>query len=73
MSPQTVTFKVDDMHCDSCPKLIKMDLEDRPGVTNVDASLDTKLVSVVYDPAQSSVTDLVNIIKSSGYTAIIQS
>jgi len=65
----TATFKVDDMHCPSCPRLIQMDLEDKPGVVAVNASLDTKLVIVEYDPTNISVPELVESIKESGYTA----
>lgn len=70
MSTQTITFKVADMHCPSCPRLIQMDLEDKPGVVAVNASLDTKLVVVEYDPANVSPADLVATIKQSGYTAV---
>jgi copper chaperone CopZ len=69
MSTQTITFKVDDMHCPSCPRLIQMDLEDKPGVVAVNASLDTKLVVVEFDPTQVTADDLVGTIKDSGYTA----
>jgi len=69
MNTQTTTFKVSDMHCPSCPRLIQMDLEDKPGVVAVNASLDTKLVVVEYDPASITINDLINTIKDSGYVA----
>lgn len=69
MDIQTVTFKVDDMHCPSCPRLITLDLQDKPGVVAVNANLDTKLVVVEYDPNNISVPELVDSIKDSGYTA----
>ena len=69
MNTQTTTFKVSDMHCSSCPRLIQMDLEDKPGVVAVNASLDTKLVVVEYDPASITINDLINTIKDSGYVA----
>jgi len=69
MNTKTVTFKVSGMHCPSCPRLIQMDLEDKPGVVAVNASLDTKLVVVEFDPNQNSVDDLIATIKESGYTA----
>lgn len=69
MTTQTTTFKVSDMHCPSCPRLIQMDLEDKPGVVAVNASLDTKLVVVEYDPTSISIPEIINSIKDSGYTA----
>lgn len=59
------------MHCPSCPRVIKMDLEEAPGVTSVIASLDTKSVIVEYDPSIQTPQSLIGIIKTSGYTAII--
>jgi copper chaperone CopZ len=66
---QTITFQVNDMHCPSCPRLIQMDLEDHPGVVAASATLETKLVVVEYDPNAVSITDLIQVIKDSGYTA----
>jgi copper chaperone CopZ len=48
-----------------------MDLEDKPGVVAVNASLDTKLVVVEYDPSNISVPELISSIKDSGYTATL--
>ena len=69
MQTQTITFKVDDMHCPSCPRLIQMDLEDKVGVLAVNANLDTKLVVVEYDPANITVEQLVDSIRESGYSS----
>ncbi len=71
MNTNTITFKVNDMHCASCPRLIQMDLEDKPGVIAVNANLETKLVVVEYDPVNLSVLELIQTIKDSGYTATI--
>ena len=68
MSQQTITFLVNDMHCSSCPKLIKMTLEELPGVSAVEASLESKKVTVAYDPVLVPVDKLVQSIKDDGYT-----
>jgi len=68
---QTITFKVNDMHCSSCPRLIQLDLEDKPGVVTVNANLDTKLVVVEYDQTNISIPELIETIKNSGYTATL--
>lgn len=65
------TFLVSDMHCESCPKVIAMDLEDTPGVATVNASLQTKKVDVEFDPTLTSPDKLIEVIKTSGYTATI--
>lgn len=69
MNTQTVTFKVADMHCPSCPRLIQLDLQELPGVVAANANLDTKLVVVEFDPASLSIPELVSSIKDSGYIA----
>lgn len=71
MNSQTITFKVDDMHCPSCPRLIQLDLEDKPGVVAVNADLKTKLVVVEFDPNNITTAELINSIEESGYTAKI--
>ena len=64
-----ITFKVDDMHCASCPKLIQMDLRQKQGVLSATASLDTKFVDIEYDSSTISPVELISTIKESGYTA----
>ncbi len=68
MSTQTAIFTVPDMHCESCPKIIKMELEELPGITSVSADLTTKKVTVAYDPSKSSIDDLQSAVKKAGYT-----
>lgn len=64
-----ISFKVNDMHCESCPKLIKMDLEETSGVISVEALLQTKTVTVKYDDTFIDIDKLIDVIKNSGYTA----
>jgi Cu+-exporting ATPase len=71
MNLQTITFKVKDMHCPSCPRLIQQDLEDKPGVVAVNANLETNMVVVEYDPHSINNNELINTIKESGYIATI--
>ena len=65
----TATYKVSDMHCPSCPRLIQMDLEAKPGVVAANASYDTQLVVVEYDPSEITSAEIINTIKQTGYTA----
>lgn len=69
MAKQKVTFSIPDMHCDSCPKLIKLTLEDMPGVTSATASLQTKTAEVEFDDSKITVPQFIEAIKEAGYTA----
>lgn len=69
MNTQSITLSVPDMHCESCPKVISMDLEEQLGVVSVSASLQDKQVKVEFDPSKISTQKIINTIKESGYTA----
>ena len=69
MANKFTTFKVDDMHCESCPKLIKMDLEEAKGVVSVRTALETKTVVIEYDDSLTNIDKLIEVIRNSGYTA----
>lgn len=68
MNKQT-SFAVADMHCESCPKLISLNLRGLKGVKSVDAKLATKQVDVEYNPKMVSGEELIANIKEAGYTA----
>lgn len=72
MNTQTVTLNVPDMHCDSCPKLIKITLLEIDGVVEVSASLESKTITVNFDPQKTSVSALIDSIKEIGYNASIK-
>ena len=69
MTKQNVVLIVPDMHCESCPKLIQMDLADVDGVINVTASHESKKVLVYFDSEKVSIDKIISTIKESGYTA----
>lgn len=66
---QVITLNVPDMHCDSCPKLIKITLLEIDGVEEVSASLGSKTVVVNFNPQKTSLNSLINSIREIGYTA----
>ena len=45
----TVTFSVPNIHCMHCTHTIKMELSELEGVSQVDADLESKMVTVEYD------------------------
>ena len=70
MSTKTIKFSVPDMHCESCPKLINLTLEEIPGVVNSNASLKDKTVIVSYTEKVSPEL-LISAIEETGYNATI--
>lgn len=72
MPNQNITLSVPDMHCDSCPKLIKITLMEMDGVEEVSVSLEDKTVVVSFDPKQTTTSAFINSIKEIGYTASLK-
>lgn len=72
MSNQNITLSVPDMHCESCPKLIKITLLEIDGVIEVSTSLETKKVVVSFDPQKISTSAIIDSIKEIGYTASLK-
>lgn len=73
MSTQKIVLNVANMHCPSCPKLITMDLKDLKGVLKVGAVLETKTVTVEFDPEIINTDLIIKTIKESGYEAKLRS
>ena len=44
-----VTYEIPAIHCMHCTHTIRMELEDLPGVTSVEADVSTKTVVVSYE------------------------
>ena len=72
MSNQNITLNIPDMHCESCPKLIKITLLEIDGVIEVSASLETQAVVVSFDPQKTSTSMIIDSIKEIGYTANVK-
>ncbi|MCD7781843.1 MAG: heavy-metal-associated domain-containing protein [Methanosphaera sp.] len=49
MTPKTETFKVEDMHCDSCVNTITKTLSNNNSISDIKCDLDTKEVDVTFD------------------------
>ena len=67
-----ITLNVPDMHCNSCPKLIKITLLEIDGVAKASASLDARTVIVDFDPQKTSTASLISSLREIGYTASLQ-
>ncbi len=65
-------FKITGMHCSSCALTIDMDLEDLPGVKSSSTSYAKQETEVEFDQDKVSDALILETIKKSGYTAIIE-
>lgn len=64
-----INFKISGMHCKSCEKLIKMELEEVPGVSDVKIDYNSTKASAKLDPHLSKPADVIEVIKKIGYQA----
>jgi copper chaperone CopZ len=65
---QTITFKIEGMHCNSCAMNIDGELEDTEGVTSADTNYAKSKTVVTYDPTKISEAKLKEVIKSLDYS-----
>jgi mercuric ion binding protein len=74
---QTVTLRIENMYCASCPFIVKQTLASVPGVTNVDISYEQAAAIVVaivdYDDTKADVTALTAATSNVGFpSSVIQ-
>ena len=70
-APKTVTFNVS-MHCKNCVKKINDNVAFEKGVKDLSVSLDSKTVTVTYDPARTDVAKLKAALEKLGYKVTVQ-
>lgn len=63
----SVTFRIEGMHCSGCAGTIALLLQRNAGVRRACASFDTGEARVFYDPAAVAEEDLVAAIERAGY------
>ena len=68
---KTVTFNVS-MHCKNCVKKINDNVAFEKGVKDLSVSLDSKTVTVTYDPARPDVAKLKAALEKLGYKVTVQ-
>ncbi|MFA4954022.1 MAG: heavy metal translocating P-type ATPase [Patescibacteria group bacterium] len=69
--PQTIEFKVHGMHCASCEKLIKAELDELPGISDVKIDHTTGQGTVRVDDSRTGATQIVEAIGRAGYASEI--
>lgn len=67
-----INAKITGMHCQSCELLIKGELEELPGVSEITVDHKTGEAHLVLDESKSSTDDIVKAIKNAGYDATIE-
>jgi copper chaperone CopZ len=63
------TFRVTDMHCTNCAMKIEEIEDDVPGIKQVSASYQKMQMTVEYDDSQVSVAQILEAVRSKGYSA----
>lgn len=66
-TPRNVTLNVSKMTCAACPITVKKALENVPGVSKVEVSLEKKQAQVTFDDAKTNTDALLKATKDAGY------
>jgi copper chaperone CopZ len=66
---QFLLIKIEGMHCHRCEKAIQKALASNPGVHEVEVDFNSGQASILYDPKQVKVRQLVDSVTEAGYQA----
>jgi len=66
-----ILLKIEGMHCGSCETIIKEDLLELPGISEIKIDFKTGAGELMLDDLKNSTADIINSIKNSGYQAEI--
>ncbi|MGE5396474.1 MAG: copper chaperone CopZ [Chitinophagales bacterium] len=64
---RTEVLGVEGMSCMHCVKTVKNSLASLDGVSNVDVDLESKKVTVAFDPEKTTITEIKDRIEDAGY------
>lgn len=67
---KTSEFKVSGIHCKSCIALIKMNIEELPGIADIAADEKSSIVRVAFDQSATDAKSIIQKIESGGYKAV---
>ena len=67
-----VTLSAPDISCGHCVATVKETVSSLPGVESVNASEETKLVDVTFDPNKVDVAKISEVLSDAGYPAVQQ-
>lgn len=66
---QQVQLAISGMHCVSCAGIIERGLKTLPGIKSANINFTAEKGRIVFDPAQTSISDIIKNISKSGYRA----
>ena len=66
---QQVQLAISGMHCVSCAGIIERGLKKLPGIKSVNVNFTAEKGRVIFDPTQTSISDIIKNISKSGYRA----
>jgi copper chaperone CopZ len=66
---QFVAIRITGMHCHRCQQTIRKALTANPGVHEVEVDFPSGLASVLFDPKQVTIRQLMDAVNESGYSA----
>ena len=69
---QSVTLKIEDMTCASCPLTVKQALKKVSGVTEVHVDFKTKFAQVKFDPDKTQPEQLARVVTQIGYPTAVK-
>lgn len=67
---QTINLGVLGMHCASCAMRVQLEVEELPGIGEIDIDPHGDRVTVEFDPNQTSVEAISAAIATAGYTVV---
>ncbi len=70
---QKIKLKIEGMHCSSCETIIKEEVSELPGVSDISVSSKTGTAELVLDESKNNTEDILKAVKEAGYEAIVQS
>ncbi len=62
-------LKIDGMHCESCAKIIEMELGDQAGIDSIKVNYKEHSAMIEYNQDEISVKKIIEVIVSLGYQA----
>lgn len=67
---ETVVYKIEEMHCETCEKKIKNCISYEKGMKAVETNLREKTLTLTYDPAKTTTEKLEKRLMKSKYTPV---
>ena len=71
MSIREITFRIDGMHCAACAMGAEKAIKKLDGVEEASVNIATEKAFVKYDTDKVGIEDFANVVKSKGFTPII--